>query len=243
MSDVPAAPATATEAALRAAGLSRTFIDGKRRLEVLRGADVELAPGEVVALVGKSGSGKSTLLHLLGLLDRPDNGEVWLGETASSKLGERERSALRGRTVGFVFQHYFLLPEFNVLDNLLMPGRVAQGVFRWAGGGQAAARERALQLLEWVDLADRALQMPLTLSGGERQRVAVARALMAHPKVLLCDEPTGNLDPDTGGRIIKLIFELSRRDRVATLVVTHDRALADRSDRTLRLEAGTLHAD
>lgn len=237
------ANATATETALRAEGLSRTFIDGKRRLDVLRGADVALSPGEVVALVGKSGSGKSTLLHLLGLLDRPDAGEVWVGETATAKLGERERSTLRGRSVGFVFQHYFLLPEFNVLDNLLMPCRVAQGPFRWAGGGLAAARKRALQLLEWVNLADRAHQKPLTLSGGERQRVAVARALMAHPKVLLCDEPTGNLDPDTGGRIIKLIFELSRRDRVATLVVTHDQALAERSDRTLRLEAGTLHAD
>lgn len=235
--------ATATETALRAEKLSRTFIDGKRRLDVLRGADVALSPGEVVALVGKSGSGKSTLLHLLGLLDRPDNGEIFLDGQATSKLSERERSALRGRSVGFVFQHYFLLPEFNVLDNLLMPGRVAQGPWRWAGGGHDAARERATELLEWVDLADRALQMPLTLSGGERQRVAVARALMAHPKVLLCDEPTGNLDPDTGGRIIKLIFELSRRDRVATLVVTHDRALAERSDRTLRLEAGTLRAD
>lgn len=220
-------------ALLRATEMRRTFIDGERRLEVLKQATLTVHAGEVVALIGKSGSGKSTLLHLLGLLDRPDAGEVELDATPTAKLGEAERAALRNRLIGFIFQHYFLLPDFNVLENVLMPARLA-------GISAAAARGRAEELLEAVDLKDRARQRPLTLSGGERQRVAIARALMQRPRVLLCDEPTGNLDPATGTRIMALIFELARRDGMAAAVVTHDPALAEQADRILRLESGTL---
>lgn len=230
----PAAPA------LRAEGLARTFLDGARRLEVLRGAALSVAPGELVALVGRSGSGKSTLLHLLGLLDRPDAGEVFLDGTPTGGLSETHRATLRNQSIGFVFQHYFLLPEFRVWENVLMPARVGCGALSWAGRS-AGARRRAFALLDMVGLEEQASQRVETLSGGERQRVALARALMLSPRVLLCDEPTGNLDPDTAARIMNLIFELSRRDGTAALVVTHDQALVDRADRVLRLEAGKLH--
>ena len=227
-------------ATLRATGLHRTFVDGARRLEVLKGVELSIAPGEVVALIGRSGSGKSTLLHLLGLLDRPDSGEVLVDGTPTLGLGETDRSALRNRHLGFVFQHYFLLPEFDALGNVMLPAQVAHSPLSWITGGARAARARAWELLEQVGLQDQARQKPLTLSGGERQRVAIARALMLQPRVLLCDEPTGNLDPETGGRIMSLIFELSHKDGVAAAIVTHDKALAEQADRVLRLERGVL---
>ncbi len=225
---------------LRAEKVERTFIDGDRRLEVLRGVSMALCPGEVVALVGRSGSGKSTLLHLLGLLDRCDDGDVLLDETPTATLSEARRAEFRNRLIGFVFQHYFLLPEFNVLENVLMAARVAHPGPEWLSR-KAAHRARAEQLLKQVGLEDQARQRPATLSGGERQRAALARALLLSPRVLLCDEPTGNLDLETGGRIMDLIFELCRRDAVAALVVTHDQALTERAVRVVRLEAGCLH--
>jgi len=230
---VPQAPV------LQAENLARAFVDGQRRLEVLRGVSLALAPGEIVALVGRSGSGKSSLLHLLGLLDRPDAGEVLLDGTPTRGLSETERSLLRNRQVGFVFQHYFLLPEFDVWENVLMPARVAASAVAWPTRAPAA-RARAFELLRQTGLEAQARQRTATLSGGERQRVALARALMLSPRVLLCDEPTGNLDPDTAARIMDLIFELSRPVGAA-LVVTHDPALVERADRVLRLEAGRLH--
>lgn len=235
----PAAPATRA-AALEARGLGRVFHDGARTLEVLKDADLAVAPGEVLALVGRSGSGKSTLLHLLGLLDRPDAGEVLVDGTPTGAMGESDRAALRNRHIGFVFQHYFLMTDFNVLDNVLMPARVQESPLGWLAGGKARAAERACGLLEQVGLKDQLRQRVTTLSGGERQRVAVCRALMLQPRVLLCDEPTGNLDPDTAGRIMELIFDLTHKDGVATVVVSHDVALADRADRVLRLESGVL---
>jgi lipoprotein-releasing system ATP-binding protein len=224
---------------LRADGVSRRFVDGERRLDVLRGASLILRGGEVVALVGRSGSGKSTLLHVLGLLDRPDDGDVLVDGTPAGKLSERDRAFLRNRHIGFVFQHYFLLPEFSVLDNVLMPARVAVSPARWLRE-RARYSQRAAQLLEQVGLKDQAPQRPTTLSGGERQRAALARALLLEPKILLCDEPTGNLDPDTGAHIIGLIYGLSRGQGTAALVVTHDQALSGRADRVLRLEQGVL---
>ncbi|MCZ7644467.1 MAG: ABC transporter ATP-binding protein [Planctomycetota bacterium] len=223
------------EAPLRAEGLQRTFVDGSLRLEVLRGASLAVQAGEIAALVGKSGSGKSTLLHLLGLLDWPNGGRIFVDGAPTEGLSEKRRSRVRNGKIGFIFQHYFLLPDFNVLENVTLPARIA-------GQPEAAARARARELLDGVELGDRLRQMPLTLSGGERQRVAIARALALKPRVLLCDEPTGNLDPATGARIMALIFELARRDRMATLVVTHDPGLAAQADRILRLEDGRLHA-
>lgn len=225
---------------LRAEKVERTFKDGERTLAVLRGASMELRPGEVVALVGRSGSGKSTLLHLFGLLDRCDGGEVLVDETPTGALSEARRAEFRNRMIGFVFQHYFLLPEFSVMENVLMSARVAHPGPEWFSK-KAAHKAHAEQLLELVGLKDQARQRPATLSGGERQRTALARALLLSPRLLLCDEPTGNLDPETGTRIMDLIFELCRRDAVAALVVTHDPALTERADRVLRLEAGCLH--
>lgn len=235
-------PATRA-AALEARGLRRVFIDGARTLEVLKAANLAVAPGEVVALVGRSGSGKSTLLHLLGLLDRPDGGEVLVDGTPTATLGERDRAALRNRHIGFVFQHYFLLADFNVLDNVLMPARIEQSPAGWLSGGRARLAERAVQLLELVGLKDQVRQKTTTLSGGERQRVGLCRALLLQPRVLLCDEPTGNLDPESASRIMKLIFELTHRDGVATVVVSHDVTLAERADRVLRLDQGVLHQE
>jgi lipoprotein-releasing system ATP-binding protein len=230
-----------TSAVLCAEGLERTFVDGARTLEVLRGVSLTLRAGEAVALVGRSGSGKSTLLHLLGLLDRPQGGEVELEGRPTSGLPERSRAELRNRLFGFVFQHYHLLPEFNVLENVRLPGRVGAGPLAWLRGRKAEAA-RAKELLAQVELSAQAEQSPRTLSGGEQQRVAVARALMMRPRVLLCDEPTGNLDPETGGRIMDLIFRLCRHEGVAALIVTHDRAVAEKADRVLRLDQGRLQA-
>jgi len=236
------APATRA-AALEARGLRRVFIDGARTLEVLKAANLTVAPGEVVALVGRSGSGKSTLLHLLGLLDRPDGGEVLVDGTPTATLSERDRAALRNRHIGFVFQHYFLMADFDVLDNVLMPARIEQSPAGWLSGGKTRLAERALQLLELVGLKDQVRQRTTTLSGGERQRVGLCRALLLQPRVLLCDEPTGNLDPESASRIMKLIFELTHRDGVATVVVSHDVTLAERADRVLRLDQGVLQQE
>jgi len=188
--------------------------------------------------VGRSGSGKSTLLHLLGLLDKPDEGDVVVDGTPGAKLSERDRAYLRNRFIGFVFQHYFLLPEFTVLDNILMPAKVACSTMGWMSQ-KVKYVQRAEELAKRVGL-ERLNQRPGTLSGGERQRVGLARALMLEPRILLCDEPTGNLDPETARHIMNLIFDLSRKQGTAVLVVTHDRGISERSDRLLRLDHGAL---
>ena len=226
-------------AVVKADNLSRFFIDGKRRLDVLSGVTLELYGGEVAALIGKSGCGKSTLLHLIGLLDKPDGGEVLVDGTPAGNLSERERAYIRNTRIGFIFQHYFLLPEFSVLENIEMPAKIAYSPAEWLSK-KDQIRNRALQLIEHVGLTSHLGTRPRTLSGGERQRVAVARALILEPRILLCDEPTGNLDPETGSHIMELIFALSVKQGAAVLVVTHDRALSDRADRTYRLDHGKL---
>jgi lipoprotein-releasing system ATP-binding protein len=227
---------------LRADNVARHFVDGERRLDVLKDVSLSLRGGEVTGLVGRSGSGKSTLLHLLGLLDRPDSGEILLDNTPAGSLNEKNRSYLRNRHIGFVFQHYFLLPEFNVLDNVLMPAKVACSTFGWMAQ-RAKYVERAEALLKHVGLQSQMQQKPLTCSGGERQRVALARALILEPKLLLCDEPTGNLDPETATHIMDLIFDVSRKQGTAVLIVTHDRAASNRADRILRLDHGVLSTE
>jgi lipoprotein-releasing system ATP-binding protein len=221
-------------AALSARAVSKTYLGGDGRpLHVLTAVDLDVRPGESVAIVGASGSGKSTLLHLLGGLDRPSAGEVWLGEDRLDRLGEEALARLRSQSVGFVFQFHHLLREFTALENVMMPQRIM-------GRSPTEARERARELLCRVGLEGRLEHTPAQLSGGEQQRVAVARALANEPLVLLADEPSGNLDPHTSDRLHELIFQVNRERGAAMVLVTHDHALAERADRLLRMEDGHL---
>ena len=215
--------------------IRRTFTQGDRRLEVLRGASLELQAGEIVALVGQSGSGKSTLLHIAGLLERPDGGDVVLNGKNAGRLGDRERTALRRRFLGFVYQYHHLLPEFSALENIMLP-QMLNGLSR----GQA--RLRSVELLAMVQLGDRADHRPGRLSGGEQQRVAIARAVANAPRVLLADEPTGNLDSSTADVVFRQLMVLVRETGMAALVATHNPDLAARMDRTVRLKEGVLAA-
>jgi lipoprotein-releasing system ATP-binding protein len=218
---------------LEARGLGRTFVTGERRIEVLRDLDLTLRPGERVAIVGQSGVGKSTLLHVLGTLDHPSEGRVYFeGEDVFAKDPD-ELADFRNHALGFIFQFHHLLPEFSALENVMMPGLLRGEAF-------AAMRERAAAVLEEVDLGHR-LEHPVgKLSGGERQRVAVARALVLGPRLVLADEPTGNLDPDTGERVAELLLGLNARFDAALLVVTHNLALARRLGRAVTLVDGRL---
>ncbi|MEI6231998.1 MAG: ABC transporter ATP-binding protein [Planctomycetota bacterium] len=228
--------------ALRADNIGRHYIDGKNKLTVLNGVSLSLNAGEVVALVGKSGCGKSTLLHILGLLDTPDEGEVLIDGTPAGTLSETHRSIVRNARIGFVFQHFFLLPDFTVLENVLMPAKIHFSLAQWPLR-RADCEKRAKELLDSVGLCGHLNHFPRTLSGGERQRVALARALFLEPKILLCDEPTGNLDAESGERIMDLIFEQSAKCGAAVMVVTHDAGLARRANRRLNLVKGVLAND
>jgi len=213
--------------------IRRTFVQGDRRLEVLRGITLDLRPGEIVALVGQSGSGKSTLLHIAGLLERPDGGEVIVDGEAAGKVGDRERTALRRRFLGFVYQYHHLLPEFSAIENVMLPQMLN-------GRSRAEARRRAAELLAMVQLTDRADHRPGRLSGGEQQRVAIARAVANAPRVLLADEPTGNLDSSTSDAVFRQLLALVRDTGMAALVATHNHELAARMDRTVTLRDGVL---
>ena len=215
-------------------GVERTYNPGKpTEVAVLRGAALSLRPGELVALVAPSGAGKSTLLHVAGLLDRPDAGEVRIAGQATGRLNDGARTRIRRETVGFVYQFHHLLPEFTAAENVILP-QLARGT------GRAEAAARASALLDRVGLAARALHRPAALSGGEQQRVAFCRALANAPRILLADEPTGNLDPETATRVFDEMLRLARETGLAALVATHNPELAARMDRTLRLEAGRL---
>jgi lipoprotein-releasing system ATP-binding protein len=218
---------------LTLAGVVKTFRQGGRELHVLRGVDLAVAPGEMAALVGPSGSGKSTLLHIAGLLERPDEGEVTIAGEAVGRLGDDQRSKLRRKALGFVYQYHHLLPEFSALENVIVPQMIA-------GRPKREARQHARTLLETVGLAERLEHRPARLSGGEQQRVAIARALANGPIVLLADEPTGNLDPETAGRVFGMLREMVRQTRVAALIATHNLELARSMDRVLRLEQGRV---
>lgn len=216
---------------LRAAGLRKTYPSGDATLEVLRGVDVAVVRGESVSIRGESGSGKSTLLNLLAGLDRPDAGELWWEAEAAHRLALGELTARRGRFLGMVFQAYYLIPEIDALANVLMGARMV-------GRIGAAERQRAATLLQRVGLAGRSHHLPAHLSGGERQRVAVARALMNRPSVLLADEPTGNLDEKTGDEVIGLLLEVCGEEKAALVLVTHNPAHARKTDRQLLLHEG-----
>ncbi|HLX60824.1 MAG TPA: ABC transporter ATP-binding protein [Planctomycetota bacterium] len=231
--------AAATTPALVAREISRDFYDGGKLKSVLTDVSLELHPREVVALVGRSGSGKSTLLHILGLLDRPSAGEVIIQGKSAAQLSERDRSIVRNACVGFVFQHFFLLPDFNVIENVLMPAKIHFSIMNYPAR-KKDCEDRAHVLLKRVGLFDHLKSSPRTLSGGERQRVALARALFLEPKILLCDEPTGNLDRENGERIMDLIFQTSADTGAAVMIVTHDEGVAQRAHRRLHLESGVL---
>jgi lipoprotein-releasing system ATP-binding protein len=220
-------------AALELRGVRRTFKQGGTELRVLNGIDLVLQPGEVVALVGPSGAGKSTLLHVAGLLERPDGGRVVVAGEDCGSLSEERRTLLRRSEIGFVYQFHHLLPEFSALENVMLPQMIA-------GVARLRAREKAAGLLDRVGLAPRALHRPARLSGGEQQRVAIVRALANDPKILLGDEPTGNLDHATGESVMNTLLDLVRRTGLAALVATHNLELARRLDRIVALEDGRL---
>jgi lipoprotein-releasing system ATP-binding protein len=218
---------------LRAQGVARRFQQGAVTLEVLAGLELVVARGERLAIIGASGSGKTTLLQILGGLDRPDEGRVEIDGRDIHALGESERGELRNRTIGFVYQFHHLLPEFSALENVAMPLLVRRE-------RTASARQRASALLERVGLAARLDHRPHQLSGGERQRAAVARALVTSPRLVLADEPTGNLDGRNAEQLFALMLELNREFNTSLVVVTHDPRLAARMDRVLELDSGKL---
>ncbi len=223
-----------SEAALQLSGLTKGYNPGRpNQVEVLRGADLTVAPGEVVALVAPSGAGKSTLLHIAGLLDLPDAGEVRIGGTLMTGLSDRRRTAARREAVGFIYQFHHLLPEFTAAENIVLP-QLANGAT------QAGAEARASALLADVGLSDRAEHRPAQLSGGEQQRVAFCRALAHAPRLLLADEPTGNLDPATSDRVFGTLMGLVRDTGLAAVIATHNLDLAARMDRRVRLDAGRI---
>ncbi len=222
-----------SEPVLSIRGLQRTYVTAAGSLTVLRGVDLDVQPGEIVGLIGPSGSGKSSLLHAAGLLEHADGGRISILGRDCTDLSDRERSRVRLATVGFVYQFHHLLPEFSALDNVALPMMIA-------GVAQAAARSRAAALLAELGLKDRVQHQPAQLSGGEQQRVAIARALANSPRLLLADEPTGNLDPTTSGAVFENLYRLARSQGVAAVVATHNLELASHMDRVFALRDGHL---
>lgn len=234
----PRDPDARTGAILSASGLHKHYVMGGQALHVLQGVNLSLKAGEWVAVLGASGSGKSTLLHLLGGLDRPQRGEVKFKGRNVFRLGGMALDRYRNQNVGFVFQFYHLLPEFNALENVLIGAMINRTVFTWPGA-RARAKKRAAELLDRMGLSQRLKHRPNKLSGGERQRVAIARALINEPDVLLADEPSGNLDRETGKQILDVLGEFHRAGQTIAMV-THDQSIAQAADRRLHLEGGRL---
>jgi lipoprotein-releasing system ATP-binding protein len=224
---------------LTASNLHKAYRKHAVVCEVLRGLDLEVHQGEFLSIVGQSGSGKSTLLHLLGLLDRPDEGRIHLDGKRIDNLPARERDRLRNETFGFVFQFFHLLPELSAIENVLMPEMIRHSTFSWLGR-RRALRRKAEELLERFDLTHRLKHRPRELSGGEMQRAAIARALINGPRVLLADEPTGNLDENTGRQLMRMLHELNRQEGLTVVMVTHNRELAAGTDRVVRLTTGRV---
>jgi lipoprotein-releasing system ATP-binding protein len=228
-------------AILSATGLVKSYRKGKHEVPVLKGVDFAIEPGEFVAVVGQSGCGKSTLLHLLGTLDAPDAGEIHFEGNRIDNLPARGRDVLRNKHFGMIFQFYHLLPELSTLENVLTPIMIRHGVFSyWRHKREHTGR--AKELLDLVGLSHRLTHRPRELSGGEMQRAAIARALVAQPRLLLADEPTGNLDQKTGAEILALLKKLNRDSGLTVIMVTHDAAIARQADRVVRLVEGRVAA-
>lgn len=225
--------AAARKSALSLEGVARAYKTGSGPLIVLKDANLSVAVGEMVALVAPSGAGKSTLLHIAGLLEHPDAGQVFVVGEEASKLGDDARTALRRRQIGFVYQFHHLLPEFSALENLVLPQLIA-------GLPRREADSRAMELLKYLRIDKRATHRPAELSGGEQQRVAIARAVVNAPRLLLADEPTGNLDPKTAEHVFATLKELVRESGLAALIATHNYALAVQMDRTVTIEEGAI---
>ena len=218
---------------LRLENVSRRYKEGEGQLEVFRDLNLSLKAGEIVALVGQSGAGKSSLLHMAGLLEEPSSGEIYIEGAAASRLPEQERTRVRRDTIGFVYQAHHLLPEFSALENVILPQMIA-------GKSRDQAAEEGKRLLDLLGLGARLNHRPAQLSGGEQQRVAIARALANGPRILLADEPTGNLDPRTSGGVFDALLQITRAQGLAALIATHNFQLAARMDRALVLEQGRL---
>jgi lipoprotein-releasing system ATP-binding protein len=222
---------------IRAEAVHKDYLIKRKVVRVLCGASLCVSRGESVAIVGLSGAGKSTFLHILGGLDRPDSGSVRIGESDLYGGSEAQRTRIRARMIGFVFQSYHLLPEMGVVENVMMPAMVNAHLF----SSYRVMRRRAMELLTTVGLAERADHMPMELSGGEQQRVALVRALMNDPELILADEPTGNLDTSTGGHILEHLFSLAKNEGRTLVMVTHNEKIAEACDRVFRLENGLLN--
>ncbi len=223
---------------LKAEQIYKSYTDTRRRVEVIKGLDLEVAEGETVAIVGPSGAGKSTLLHVLGGIDVPDKGRVFLEGKDLYQMNDRDRSGVRNRDIGFVFQFYHLLPELSAIDNVLLPVFIKKNDSRRT----PEMLEAGVAALKDVGLVNRMEHKPYQLSGGEQQRVAIARALMNRPRLVLCDEPTGNLDSATGGSIIELLMALNKKMGQAFVIVTHDEAVAVRCRKAIHMRDGVLVA-
>ena len=225
--------------ALSASDLFKSYFKGKLEVPVLRGVSLSIAEGEFTAVVGQSGSGKSTLLHLLGTLDKPDQGEIFVGERAVSQMTRGERDHLRNQDIGLIFQFYHLLPELTTLENVVIPHMIGHGFFSYFRNKRRFT-ERAKVLLEKVGLAHRFHHRPSELSGGEMQRASIARALMTQPSLLLADEPTGNLDSKNSDEVLSILFDLQAEENLTILMVTHDDEIARSANRTIRLVEGRV---
>ena len=226
-------PAGEKEPAIFLHAIKRSYTQGATALEILSGAELAVWPGQSVALIAPSGAGKSTLLHIAGLLEHPDSGEVYVDGTATSTLVDAERTRIRRSEIGFVYQFHHLLPEFSACENVMLPQMVR-------GLARKEARNRAIELLSYLGLKDRLEHRPTHLSGGEQQRVAIARAVANAPRVLLADEPTGNLDPRTAGHVFQALSQLVRASGLAAVVATHNMELARRMDRRVTLQEGRV---
>ncbi len=227
--------------ALSAVEIHKSYRKGRLEVPVLRGATFSVFEGEFAAIVGQSGSGKSTLLHLLGTLDQPDRGEIWLGQQSVQQMTASARDRARNQDIGLIFQFYHLLPELSMLENVMVPRMIHHGVLAyWRNRGKFV--DRAKMLLDKVGLSHRLTHRPNQLSGGEIQRAAIARALISEPSILLADEPTGNLDSEYGHEVMRVLSQLRQQENITIIMVTHDEQIAAAADRTIRLVEGKVEA-
>jgi lipoprotein-releasing system ATP-binding protein len=223
------------ETILSAQNIIKRFPQGETEVEILHGISLDLVEGEIVAIIGPSGAGKSTLLHLLGLMEQPTSGALKIQGVEVQSLSAKERARLRNEYIGFLFQFHHLLPELNVLENVMLPQRIQ-------GASERQAAAQAAMLLDTIGLRSHLYKKPMNMSGGEQQRVALARALMNEPALILADEPTGNLDKESGEGVLKLLWEEARRRNATAVIVTHQEEIARRADRTIRLRDGTIES-